>query len=310
MKTILFLTILTQLALPQNGKMLLLFDDDEVQRLTITANTINYKIDDGTSNYYFQVAGVAGKKFKVDWGDGTTSEITFTGITTNQRIAKTYASAGTYSVEITGWKYVTQLTWKGWNAGAFSLQSLPSGLTYLYLYNLGTNFTGSINSLPSGLTFLSLSVIGTNLTGSISNLPAGLTYLYLYNLGTNLTGSISNLPAGLTYLYLRDLGTNFTGSIGSLNANITTMYMSTSGSNFDLTTSLKAFNSANITITPQTGEGYTTAEIDAFLIAYDAVAGTATRTIDLRGSNQPRSAASDAAVISLTAKGRTILTNP
>ncbi len=237
--------ILLNISLYPQSELLLLMGDDErnTTSFTVTASTNSFVFASGSN---FQVAGTTGKILSIDWGDGTTTNLTFIAPNTMQSITKTYANAGTYNVKITGWKEVRQL----------SMSNL-TGLTY------------NLNNNP---------------------LPSGLTYLYLYNLGTSITGGTLN---------------NFV----AVNAN--TLYFSLSGNAVDITTGLtRAWNNCNITITPQTGYGYTTAQIDSFLINYDAVAGTGSKTIDLRGANQPRSSASDAAVSSLISKGRTILTNP
>ena len=310
MKKLILIIALLTISLYPHSKLLLLFGDDNVYTgITITANTSNYVIDNGGGSYYFQVAGTVGKKFKVDWGDGTQSEITLT--VSDQRIAKTYANAGTYKLRITGWESVTRLSLRGWNAGAMSLQSLPSGLTYLLLWDLGANITGSLDNLPSGLTSLNLWAIGANITGSLDNLPSGLTYLDLQYLGSNITGSISNLPSGLTVLRIGGLGTNITGTLSNLSSLLTMITLVDIGNNIDITSgTMKAWANTLISIKPQSGYGYTTAQIDGFLNAWAPVAGTGTQTIDLRGANQPRSSASDAAVATLVSKGKTILTNP
>lgn len=194
MKQIILIILFTTSIFAQSSKMLLLMDDEYLP-LTITANTSNYIIDDGGVTYFFRVAGIAGKTFKVDWGDGTISQITFIGATTDQRIAKTYTNAGTYNVKIYGWDYVTRLLWQNWNAGAFNLQKLPAGLTYLNLFSIGTNITGSISSLLTKLTYLRLHTLGTNITGSISSLPAELTDLYLINIGNNIDITTGTMPA-------------------------------------------------------------------------------------------------------------------
>jgi hypothetical protein len=188
MKKLFLILLFTTSIFAQSGKMMLLFGEESYQPLTIVAATANYVIDDGNAvSHYFQVAGIAGKPFKVDWGDGTVSQITFAGVTTDQRIAKTYASAGTYNVKIYGWNDVTRLMWQDWDAGNFNIGNLPAGLTYVAFAKIGTNILGSLNDLPAGVTVVYFSYLGANLTGSLDSLPAGLTSLTLYNLGTNIT---------------------------------------------------------------------------------------------------------------------------
>jgi hypothetical protein len=99
--------------------------------------------------------------------------------------------------------------------------SLPSGLTYLYLYGTNINWTYS-GSLPSGLT--SLTLYGSNINWTYSgSLPSGLTKLYL--LGTNINWTYSgSLPSGLTYLKLNGTNINWTYS-GSLPSGLTYLYL-------------------------------------------------------------------------------------
>jgi hypothetical protein len=211
MRKLFLILLLATSIFAQSGKMMLLFGEESYQPLTIVAATANYVIDDGGGTYYFRVAGVAGKPFKVDWGDGTISQITFAGATTDQRLAKTYASAGTYNVKIYGWNDVTRLAWNNWNAGNFSINDLPAGLTYVSLYVLGTNILGSLDYLPAGLTFAYLSQLGTNITGSLNNLPTELTYFFLYKLGTNITYTSPHVwSSALDYIRLEFLALDVT----------------------------------------------------------------------------------------------------
>ena len=134
-----------------------------------------------------------------------------------------------------------------------------------------------------------------------------LTSLTLRSITGTQTINSSDLP-NLTYLYLRSISGTLSGNISSFKSTMTTLYTNKSG--FDITTgTMPAWAGNTITIIPTT-EGYTTAQIDAFLISWASTAGAGTKTIDLRGANQPRSSASDAAVATLNALGKTILTNP
>ena len=102
----------------------------------------------------------------------------------------------------------------------------------------------------------------------------------------------------------------YSGNLSSIKTTATNIIYQSSGKSFDITAgTMPAWANTTITITP-TGTGYTTAEIDAFLNAWALTAGSGTRTIDLRGANQPRSSNSDAAVSTLNGLGKTILTNP
>jgi hypothetical protein len=234
-----------------------------VQPATIDQVTFTFKITAGDTVY-------------VDWGDSNQTTVVGTG--SNQTAESNYTTNNTtYDIQLLGdlgsveTLYFNEVTMSGniqevtqlhnctindiraattmeWNG---SVNYLPTGLTYLYMLNLGTNLTGSINYLPTGLTYLYLYNLGTNLTGSINDLPTGLTYLQLLNLGTNLTGSINDLPTGLTTLQLLNLGTNLTGSINDLPTGLTYLYLVNLGTNLtgsinDLPTGLTYLNLTNL----------------------------------------------------------------
>ncbi len=186
-----------------------------------------------------------------------------------------------------------------------SLDNLPVGLVYLNLYNLGVVITGSLNNLPVGLTYLYLVNIGTNITGSLNNLPVGLTSLEMLGIGATITGSLNNLPVGLTYLKLYQFPL-LTGSIETLTALIDELYIVNCGASITYGGGAVPVW-ATVTLTVQTG--ISTALLDAFLISWAGTAGMGIKTIDLAGTNQPRSIASNAAVITLTGLGKTIITN-
>ena len=77
--------------------------------------------------------------------------------------------------------------------------SLPSGLTYLYLYGTNINWTYS-GSLPSGLTSLDLN--GTNINWTYSgSLPSGLTSLILSGTNINWTAFDASGSGNITTYY-------------------------------------------------------------------------------------------------------------
>jgi hypothetical protein len=190
-----------------------------------------------------------------------------------------------------------------------NINNLPTGLTYLRLANLGI-FTGSIDNLPTGLTHLDLSNIGTNLTGNIANLPSGLLTLILNNISTTLSGSIDDLPTELTSLSLVNLGNTLTGYVENLPGTLSaTLYLVAIGTGIDYNYETPPAW-GTVTITIQTA--LTTSMVDNFLINWAPVAGTGTKTVNLTGTNQPRTS-DDPDVISaiaiLATKGKTVLTN-
>ena len=145
----------------------------------------------------------SGKTAVIDWGDGTTTNVTNNGA--YQNYAHTYASAGTYNGSLRNSGAVTALRIA--NETKVSLSITGMALTYLLLYNTGTAVTGVITGMA--LTYLSLSGTGTAVTGVITGMA--LTYLLLYGTGTAVTGVITGME--LTSLLLYNTGTAVTGVI-------------------------------------------------------------------------------------------------
>jgi hypothetical protein len=102
-------------------------------------------------------------------------------------------SGGTWgtSVEIPSGASNRDVYFRGNGTGGKLLIPSPQNVTFLYLFNTGTDITGSINGMA--LTHLYLYATGTSITGSINDMA--LTYLYLYNTYTSITGT----PAQLGY---------------------------------------------------------------------------------------------------------------
>lgn len=70
------------------------------------------------------------------------------------------------------------------------------------------------------------------------------------------------------------------------------------------------WSNATVTINPASGYGYDSTEIDNILIDMaNSAGGPSSKTITLKGSSQPRTSASDAAVATLQARGCIIITN-
>jgi hypothetical protein len=182
------------------------------------------------------------------------------------------------------------------------LDDIPmTTMRWLKIKNLTTPPTGSIDNFPDNIVYLhiELSEAGS-ITGDIGNLPnqavsggSAVPYLlavyniYLKNLGNAITGHIEDAPSNLStwsVFYIVGCGTNIIYNGGEL------------ASKFDL---------CNLTIQC----GLTTANLDAFLIAWDAVTSDNVNDYfytNLAGNNQARSETSDASVVSLTAKHKQI----
>lgn len=203
-----------------------------------------------------------------------------------------------------------------------SLSDLGGKITYyLNLYNC-KNITGSLSDLGGKLTnYLNLYNCA-NITGSLSDLGGKLTnYLNLYNC-TNITGSLSDLGGKLTTSLSLHNCTHITGSLADLGGKLTTSLNlsdcpNITGSLSDLggklTNYLNLSGCQNITGVyygnsyPTTvnlsNTGLTAAEMDQTLINFNA--GT-TKSGTFTATGMTRTAASDAAVAGLTAKGWTV----
>ena len=154
-----------------------------------------------------------------------------------------------------------------------SLADLPALTYYLDLYNCSL-VTGSLADLPALTDTLSLN--GCSLvTGSLADLPAPTYYLSLAGCSL-VTGSLADLPALTNFLNLAGCSL------------VTGAYTSVSGASVPTTTIL-------------TGTGMSATDMDNTLIAYAATTknnGTFTAT------GKTRTAASDAAVTTLTSAPR------
>ena len=153
------------------------------------------------------------------------------------------------------------------------LADLPALTYFLDLYNC-ILVTGDLADLPALTYYLDLGDCSL-VTGSLSDLPALTYFLSLYNCSL-VTGSLSDLPA-LTYIL--DL------SGCSL---VTGAYTGVSGTNVP-------------TITEISGTGLSATDMDNTLIAY---AATTKNNGAFTATGKTRTAASDAAVTTLTSAPR------
>lgn len=179
--------------------------------------------------------------------------------------------------------HVNSANWENWP------------LVYYYLYDLGQTADVYVNSedLADKVTLWYVDHVNSGSTSEynttdLTGLASG-TWFYLDEIGT-CTGQLADFPAVITFISIVNLGNDVDITSGTF----------------------KAWATTNFVLTPETGQGYTTEQIDAFLNKYAAVAedGTGTQVIDLRGANAARSSASDDAVSTLTGLGKTIYTNP
>lgn len=250
---------------------------------TIRNVSIKFKIDTGKNVY-------------INWGDGSPSvKITANG--TDQTVTSNYSTINTdYYITVYGdiefirtfeesSPYFTLSVTQFYQCPTLNRIDLTNGgtttgditlltsLAYLKATGTACTISGSVANLTNLTT---LHVEGSNtLSGSINGLTV-CTFLIV--LGNNtLSGNIENLPNAATYLYASSVGCQIKYGGGAT----------------------KAWTSTYMRIHGQ----WTTAMLDSFLIAWAATAGgTASRTIDLAGTNEPRSSASDAAVATLEGK--------
>jgi hypothetical protein len=264
-----------------------------------------------------------------DWGDGTTSNLALT--TSSQNLTHTYSVNTTYTVRIYNAGAITYFNTATNNNYSFSLahffakmpnivnfycdgsntvtgnlSSLPAGLT-IFLLGGSNTVTGNLSSLPAGLTRLTCTGSNT-IAGDLNSLPVALTYLYCTGSNT-VTGNLSSLPAGLTTLILGGSNT-VTGNLSSLPAGLTYFRCFGLNSVSDYTSPKTWPNNINhFQLTPASG-GLSSTEMDNLIIDLNGStwAGTS-RTLTLTGTNASRTSASDAAVVSLSLKGVTVVTN-
>ena len=283
-----------------------------------TMHSVGYRNTDGMvrRHHYFEfdvnntqtISGlfstISGQEISVDWGDGSARD-TYSG--TDQAWSHDYGSAVDATVRIFGSVVLTKFRMNASGADiSFDIANLPSRLTYLGV--TGTNtVTGDIVNLPSGLTILAM--YGSNtLSGDIVNLPNGLTWLEVGGSNT-LSGNITNSPSELTYFLVS--GSNIiTGDVANMPSGITCFRIYGSNIIADYTSKTWTTKPATFTLVPVSPGGLSTAEVDQLLIDLDDdLTWASGDVITLTGTNEARSAASDAAVNNMTSEGATITTN-
>jgi hypothetical protein len=177
--------------------------------------------------------------------------------------------------------------------------STLTSLTQLYINS--TSVSGDIGDLSTLTSLTQLHLGATSVSGDIGDLSTltSLTLLYINN--TSVSGDIGDLSTltSLTLLHLGD--TSVSGDIGDLSTltSVTQLYLYSTNLTYT-TTTLPAWASGTLLLY---STGLDSSEVDQFLIDFEINAG-AGGTIDIAGTNQARTAASDAAVTSLTNAGR------
>jgi Leucine-rich repeat (LRR) protein len=238
---------------------------------------------------------------------GTTAQLP-TGLTALYLIGSSITLTGTTAQLPTGLT-ILQLIGSSITLTGTTAQ-LPTGLTYLQLNGSSIAVTGTTAQLPTGLTFLQLNGNSIALTGTIAQLPIGLTTLYLIGSSIAVTGTTAQLPTGLTFLYFIGSSIAVTGTTAQLPTGLTYLYLSSNS--ITLTGSSTPWRTASMRHVYISAYGLATAtDVDNLLIALSGVTSWITeKLVDLRGAgNAARTAASNAAVLTIQSYGVTVLTN-
>lgn len=197
-----------------------------------------------------------------------------------------------------------------WGDGTIEPFVTNVDLTHIY----GAPYTGDIRIFGN----LSLITEFYNSAGAVSFNTSRLAYMPILEI-FDITSPDSLLsgnyvPAPQTLVHVHNQGDDITVStdVGTLPPLIT--YLLLRGDAIDLTyTSPRVWEAVmdRVLLFPSIAGKLSTTEIDNILIDLDdsTTSWGGTASIDLRGNNDARSAASDAAVISLGLKGATVLTN-
>ncbi len=200
-----------------------------LKEIVTTGGTFTFGIDANAASYSVAantlgVMGNAGQSVVVNWGDSSTTNVTFTGAM--QYITHTYANGGAqeFVCTITGSLMYLQSFYANTCRLILNFANIPSTLKTLLINNVVTNkVTGNFGNIPSGLTTLTIDST-TGISAALSGLPSTLTYVTLGNLGTGITGAIQDVPTGLTTLQLWGLA-NVTGTLNSLPTGLQYLYL-------------------------------------------------------------------------------------
>jgi len=156
---------------------------------------LHYTAASAADATYLKLGSTSGAAITIDWGDGSAADVVTPSTSGRTQYNHTYASAGSYTVSLTGATGdVAQLESEhvaGWDFDIAALSGM-TGMIKLYLYN--SSVSGDIAAL-SGMT--------------------GMDTLYLYNNGS-VSGDIAAL-SGMTVVTTLDLGvTSVSGDIAAL----------------------------------------------------------------------------------------------
>jgi len=256
------------------------------QRLLLSKNPRLFKIKHGAGTLNFGITN--GLDVRWYFPGGTASTASQPNVT---------VPAGTTKCFCSNWSSSSlQLTDGNTNANfTGALSDLPALTYYLSLYNCSL-ITGALSDLPALTYCLGLRNCPL-VTGALSDLPA-LTYYLNLNGCSLVTGALSDLPP-LTYFLDLSNCSLVTGALSDLPA--LAYFLGLSGCS--LVTGVYSTVSGNNvpTYTYLDNTGLSSSDMDNTLIAY---AATTKNNGTFRANGMTRTAASDAAVTTLTGIGR------
>ena len=231
---------------------------EKIQILTTTQTASNVQIP-------LTLLIDSGKKVKIDWGNGTITEAIGTGVAVVY--TSNYSGAGTFNIKFFG---DTAFIKSFGIVSTDAVMTLPfgivnwkklTGLTSLTLYAL-PNFTSTGNhiDLPRVTNYMRLySLPNFTSTGNHIDLPRVTDTLYLYALPNfTSTGNISTIPNVTTTLYITLC------PLVSITVDTPPTWTTT-------------------TITLQVG--WSTANVDLFIVNWAQVTGASTKTVNIAGNN-------------------------
>lgn len=220
-----------------------------------------------------------GAAYSVDWGDGNES----TDVTSGAEASNTYSSAFNGQVRIYTEGEIEEIssTEGGWN---FSLSALPSSVKDIAFTSANTAVIGSLGDLQEGIETVELIGDETTITGGMGGAPSTLAALEVPDTNSVITTSLDDLQNAVSVF-------NVSGTSSVI----------TPGSGLSVT-SMEVLGMRNM--------GLSSSEVD------DLIPGVANQTawsgdaeLNIDGTNEPRTAASDADVSTLEGNSVTVNVN-
>ena len=248
-----------------------------------------------------------GKTLTVDWGDG--SEDSYAGNdAVDVVVTHTYAGAGSYDIKFKD-DYLS-LTYlrcdNNFLTGDVSGWSALTNLTYLYCHI--NSLTGDISGWSALTNIDRLYCFNNSLTGDVSGWSALTSLTYLNCADNSLTGDVSSWSAltNLTYLFCNN--NSLTGDVSSWSALTSLAFLRGDENSFDFdsVTNWAALDLG--TYCQLQDNSMSSTQVDNALNSF-ANGPFLNTTIELDGTNDVRTPASDTAVTTLIANGCTVITN-